>query len=497
MPPVQFAIQSYQSRALPLSAQQLVNFYVAAAPQDAKSPVVLHGTPGIKTFCDNLGDGPIRGMHVMEGVLYVMSGCTLYQVDDRCNAFPVGSIFKGGAGEPGVCMGAVANFRVTAGSEGADNQITSIKVNGNEILSATVAWTTSDIVTERLIATEITTPTAYLPGAIYTGNSFDTLLLSTITEGFFKDDGTKFFTKDSISNDVDLAEWTMDPPWDIAGATKTYTYVAPAFGTRKHTHARQLFFGGTTPGTRLYLHDAGQHNPGGGSNNDESIVQYSLTTPYDLSTIDHSSAVFLGIFDLTGNGSLGAFFRADGLKFFVVEFGASDFVHPFTMSSAWDLSTATYDGTSLSAPGANDVWFTDDGLQMYISDSFTVDNIIRRYTLATAWDVTTAVDSGKSLELAGFLSPGDDIMGLWVKPDQTRIYMWGDDGIVYEFDTTVDRTTTWQGKAFDVGMQILAPAETGDAFAGSTVEITTSGDVQVDNPTPPMGGGFCMPGNDC
>ncbi len=164
MPPVQFAIQSYESRTLPLSAQQLVNLYAEAPPQDAKSQVVLYGTPGIKTFCDNLGDGPIRGMHVMDGLLYVMSGNILYKVDNRCNAFPVGSIEKGGAGDPGVCMGAVANFRITAGSAGGGNQITSIKINGDEILGSAVTWTTSNVETENLIAAEINNTTTIWQG---------------------------------------------------------------------------------------------------------------------------------------------------------------------------------------------------------------------------------------------------------------------------------------------------------------------------------------------
>lgn len=92
MPPVQFAIHSYQARALPLSAQRLVNFYAEQAPNDAKSQVVVYGTPGIKSFADLVGDGPLRGAKVMAGTLYVVSGDTLYEISSDGTATSKGTI---------------------------------------------------------------------------------------------------------------------------------------------------------------------------------------------------------------------------------------------------------------------------------------------------------------------------------------------------------------------------------------------------------------------
>ena len=130
---IQWAINSYQARALPLSGQRLVNFYAEAAPKDAKDPVVLYGTPGIKKFCDGVGDGPIRGFEVMDGLLYVVSGCTLFSVDKDCVITPLGSIKVGGAGEPGSSSPASATIAVTAGTEASGNEISSITVDGAEI----------------------------------------------------------------------------------------------------------------------------------------------------------------------------------------------------------------------------------------------------------------------------------------------------------------------------------------------------------------------------
>lgn len=105
---VQWAINSYQARALPLSAQQLVNFYAEAAPKDAKSPVVIYGTPGIKSFADTVGDGPIRGTKKMDGVLYAVSGCTLYSVDSTGTATALGSIAVGASRTPPNCTDKVS-----------------------------------------------------------------------------------------------------------------------------------------------------------------------------------------------------------------------------------------------------------------------------------------------------------------------------------------------------------------------------------------------------
>jgi len=88
---VPFATQSYRSRSKPLSAQRLMNLYPESAPQDAKSPVVLYGTPGLASFA-TVGTGPIRGQKPMAGVLYVVSGNALYRVTSTGAATSLGTV---------------------------------------------------------------------------------------------------------------------------------------------------------------------------------------------------------------------------------------------------------------------------------------------------------------------------------------------------------------------------------------------------------------------
>lgn len=76
---ISFATQSYRHPSLPLSAQQVVNAYAEHQPADAKSQIAVLGVPGLTLF-GPAGTGPIRGMHMLGSVLYVVSGKELYSV---------------------------------------------------------------------------------------------------------------------------------------------------------------------------------------------------------------------------------------------------------------------------------------------------------------------------------------------------------------------------------------------------------------------------------
>lgn len=79
MPAIPFAVQSYQSRSLPISAQRAVNCYAEKEPTDAKTQIAVFGCPGMVQFA-SVGLGPIRGMHLMNNVVYVVSGVRLYSL---------------------------------------------------------------------------------------------------------------------------------------------------------------------------------------------------------------------------------------------------------------------------------------------------------------------------------------------------------------------------------------------------------------------------------
>ncbi len=74
--------QSYQSRAPSYSAQRLVNLYYETAPptDGTKTSGILFRRPGL-TLLAELGNGPIRGIHTMNKVTFIVSGQLAYTLN--------------------------------------------------------------------------------------------------------------------------------------------------------------------------------------------------------------------------------------------------------------------------------------------------------------------------------------------------------------------------------------------------------------------------------
>ena len=87
------------------------------------------------------------------------------------------------------------------------------------------------------------------------------------------------------------------------------------------------------------------------------------------------------------------YIKPDGSKTYLVrDLGGSPVVSRYSMPSTWAVSTATSDsnqfGTSGQEGDPTGVWFRSDGLKMYVGGS--VSARIFQYSLSTAWDVSTA-----------------------------------------------------------------------------------------------------------
>jgi len=88
---IEFAKQAYQARSKPLNSQRLVNMYLEPAPEGSKEPDVIINTPGLVEYLD-IGTGPIYGMHVMGGNMYVVSGDNAYRVGASLGVQDLGTI---------------------------------------------------------------------------------------------------------------------------------------------------------------------------------------------------------------------------------------------------------------------------------------------------------------------------------------------------------------------------------------------------------------------
>ena len=122
----------------------------------------------------------------------------------------------------------------------------------------------------------------------------------------------------------------------------------------------------------------------------EDINEYTLDTPFDVSTASFDDVVF-SVLDQERTPT-GMAFSNDGLKMFVVG-TLGDAINEYTLITPFDLSTASYagNGERFSVSGQDDkpagVAFSNDGTKMFVVGAI---NGINEYTLDTPFDVSTA-----------------------------------------------------------------------------------------------------------
>ena len=102
----------------------------------------------------------------------------------------------------------------------------------------------------------------------------------------------------------------------------------------------------------------------------KKVYQYSLSTAWDLSTASYDSEDFS--VSSQDTSPYGIAFKSDGSKMYMVG-GGNDKVYQYSLSTAWDLSTASYDSVSFSVSSQDTfpcgIAFKSDGTKMYMVGS--------------------------------------------------------------------------------------------------------------------------------
>jgi hypothetical protein len=121
-----------------------------------------------------------------------------------------------------------------------------------------------------------------------------------------------------------------------------------------------------------------------------AAINGSLQTipPWDVSTATYASKSFgVGTQD---TNPMGVFFKSDGTAMYVIGCANGAVVYQYTLSTAWDVSTATYASKSFSVAAQEaiptEVFFKPDGTAMYVVGYNT--DTVYQYTLSTAWNYT-------------------------------------------------------------------------------------------------------------
>jgi len=225
---------------------------------------------------------------------------------------------------------------------------------------------------------------------------------------FFKPDGYKMYLIGTTGDDVN--EYDLTVPWDVSTATFLQLFSVSA----KETSPRSIFF--SDDGTRMYTMGA----------TGQCVDQWYLSTAWDV-----TSASWVREFSVTSQETAprGLHFKDDGTKMFIV--GTTDSaVVEYALSTAWDISTASYTqefAVTSQSPDPHDLHFNSDGTILYIIDP--TNDRVYQYTLTTGWDVSTASYASKSLNVNIYEA---NAQAVYVSPNSGYLYVVGnnDDQVV-------------------------------------------------------------------
>jgi hypothetical protein len=218
------------------------------------------------------------------------------------------------------------------------------------------------------------------------------------TSLFFKPDGSVVYF---VGTSLDMVyTYIATTPWNVS-TLKTDRFFRVA---NQETSPQAIFF--KPDGTKMYVMGA----------TGDDVNEYSLSTAWDITSASYVRIFVVSTQETTPNG---LFFDANGTRMYVVG-STGDDINQYSLSTAWDLSTASYVRVSLALTETNPqaLFFKPDGTKMYVIG--LIQDSVYEYDLLTAWNVST-------LSYVRVFSPGFDSTptGIFFKPDGSRMFLYG------------------------------------------------------------------------
>ena len=259
---------------------------------------------------------------------------------------------------------------------------------------------------------------------VYSGKTVSVSGQETNPQGvFIGSNGTKMYVCGSTGDDVN--EYTLGTAWDVS----TATFTAVSTGVTQDTAPNDVFF--KDDGLTMFML--------GGTN--DTVYQYTLSVAWDITTATYASKSF----SVTTQESAptGMWFKSDGTTMYIIG-TTNDTVYQYTLSTPWDISTASYASISFSVASQDSnpqqVNLSADGTKMWVLGATGDD--INEYTLGTAWNVSTATFVNNVY--IGFQETNPT--GLFIDSTAAnRVYVTGNlTDAVYQYNTatnTIDATT--------------------------------------------------------
>jgi DNA-binding beta-propeller fold protein YncE len=278
--------------------------------------------------------------------------------------------------------------------------------------------------------------------------------------------GSTTWSNAATNTELAALQEAMEGATDVTGFSITSaSYDSKTFDpASQETNPRDIAF--NSDGTKAYFIGVGA----------DTVFQYSLSTAYDISTASYDSVSFS--IASQENEPQGLTFNSDGTKMFVVGTTGDD-VNEYTLSTGFDLSTASYSqvfsvSAQDSAPSA--IKFNSDGTKMFIAGAGS--ETIYQYTLTTGFDVSTASYASKSISV---LSEESVLQGLAFNNDGTKMFITGTNGDEineYTLTTGFDLSTaSFSSNLFDVSSQSTGPQSVTFNSDGTKMYITDNNGV--------------------
>ena len=288
----------------------------------------------------------------------------------------------------------------------------------------------------------------------YTGVSYNVSTRETSPSAVrFKSDGTKMFITGIISDAIH--EFDLSTAWDITTATWS-----KSLSTQVSNPECLLF---NPAGTKVAAFGTGT----------SAVASFDLPTPWDL-----AGSIYLGqttLSEVSANYGKGMAYNGDGTKFYAVS-GTGQAIYQYTLSTAYDISTRSYDsvsfGTSPNSINPEDMSFNADGTKMYIA-AYSPDTIAE-YSLPTPYILTGATFTGNTLDISGETTT---VNGFAFKDDGSEVFVVDQSNTtIFRYTSAIATTITWPTEVEWAGG--IAPAvpsigET-DIFTVSTDDGGTS-----------------------
>lgn len=222
--------------------------------------------------------------------------------------------------------------------------------------------------------------------------------------------GTKLFVVGATSDKV--YEYDLSTADDVS--TASYNNVSLSISSQEPTPTGMCF---SPDGYNMYI--VGRSS--------DQVHQYSLTTAYDLSTASYANKEFSVASQETSPAEVR--FSNDGTRMFVVGYGV-DYVNQYDLSTAHDVSTASYNNVrfsiNLQEISPYGLYFNNNGTKMYATGGSSDD--VFEYDLTTAFDVSTA-----SYNNVKFNGPNYNPRAIFVNSDGTKFYIIGNNNPIRRY----------------------------------------------------------------